>query len=59
MPKTQQRILQARYSQGSSEDLSKVAKQLSRSMNSVYKQLERLRTALKKCMETKLDQEIE
>lgn len=56
LPEPQQRIIRARYSKGSSESLSSLSRELSRPMTAIYKQLERLRTVLKNCMERKVDQ---
>ena len=56
LPESQQRLIRARYSNNSSMELTAYANDRSRSMSSVYKQLERLRSALKRCTEGKVDQ---
>ncbi|MCH1510433.1 MAG: sigma-70 family RNA polymerase sigma factor [Akkermansiaceae bacterium] len=55
LPDKQQKVLNARYHKNHREKLSYLAAESSRSMDSVYKQLERLRTTLKRCVEDKME----
>ncbi len=54
MPERQQALLMARYGSKDGESLEDVSKKMSRSMDAVYKQLERLRAALRNCVEQRM-----
>lgn len=51
---TQRKIIQARYESEKADALTKVSANLGRSMDAIYKQLERIRTALRKCIQQQL-----
>lgn len=55
MPERQQELLMARYGPKDGESLEEVSKKMSRSIDAVYKQLERLRAALRKCVEQRMN----
>lgn len=54
MPERQRELLMSRYGSKGGGTLEDQARKLSRSMDAVYKQLERLRTALRDCVERRL-----
>lgn len=54
MPQRQRELLMSRYGPKDGETLEDQARKLSLSMDAVYKQLERLRTALRDCVEQRL-----
>ncbi|MDQ8189025.1 sigma-70 family RNA polymerase sigma factor [Roseibacillus persicicus] len=53
----QKRILNARYGGGEGETLEELAGKISRKLPTLYKQLERLRTALRNCVEQRMKQD--
>ncbi|MBK1835327.1 sigma-70 family RNA polymerase sigma factor [Roseibacillus ishigakijimensis] len=55
----QRRILEARYGDGDKESLEQVAIDLSRKLPTLYKQLERLRTILRDCVQRKVKGELQ
>ncbi|MCP5537499.1 MAG: sigma-70 family RNA polymerase sigma factor [Akkermansiaceae bacterium] len=55
LPTKQRELIEARYAKKHAEALEVVAIKQSLSMNTVYKQLERVRTKLRKCIHRKLD----
>ncbi|BCX47986.1 hypothetical protein HAHE_18940 [Haloferula helveola] len=56
MPQRQRALLDARYASSGCEDLARFADETGTTMAALYKQLERLRTALRKCVQTRLGQ---
>ncbi len=55
LPKAKKAMVMARYESAHSEELTDLARQQGRSMSAIYKQLERIRTALRACVQSKLD----
>lgn len=51
---TQRKIIQARYESDQADALANISTSLGRSMDAIYKQLERTRTALRKCIQQQL-----
>ena len=49
LPEKQREMIKARYEATDPEELARVAEKQKKKMNAVYKQLERTRSALKKC----------
>lgn len=54
MPERQREVIMARYGPRGGESLEGVSRRNSRSIDAVYKQLERLRAALRQCVELRL-----
>ena len=54
LPEKQREMIKARYEDADPEELARVAERQNKKMNAIYKQLERTRSALKKCVEKKL-----
>ena len=54
LPENQREMIKARYEDTDPDELARVAKRQKRKMNAVYKQLERTRNALRKCVEIKI-----
>ncbi|GAA5495714.1 hypothetical protein Rhal01_01893 [Rubritalea halochordaticola] len=50
----QREIIQARYESDQADALAKIASRMNRSMDAIYKQLERIRTSLRKCIQNQL-----
>lgn len=55
LPEGQRELVKVRYEESNPEALAAIAEKQNRNMNAVYKQLERIRTALRKCVERKVE----
>jgi len=55
LPERQREVIMARYGPKDCKTLEEISQKCSRTMDSIYKQLERLRSALRRCVEQRLD----
>jgi len=54
MPERQREVIMARYGRKDGENLEDISRKRSRSMDAIYKQLERLRSVLRRCVDQRL-----
>ncbi|NWK55016.1 sigma-70 family RNA polymerase sigma factor [Verrucomicrobiaceae bacterium N1E253] len=57
LPERQRALIEARYDANQENALQKLSKQQNRTMAAIYKQLERIRTALRQCVERRAEKD--